>query len=354
KINQRFFEAEMRAIKATSILVSLLEIFSSLTTALVLVAGSILLYTKQSNITPGVLVLFISYQALFFQPVNRLASIYGRLQTAFASLERVILLHDRTPEVHETPNAPPLIITQGKIEFKSVYFSYKKEEPVLSDFNLTIDPKNCLAIVGETGSGKTTIVRLLSRFYELDSGEILIDDQDISKVGLDSLRKNVGVVLQEPFLYSETIRYNLTYGNEDISDEELHRYISLIGCDFIHDLPDGLNTIVGERGSRLSLGQRQLVSFVRAIIINPKILVLDEATSSVDPNIELKIQIALKELFKGRTSIVIAHRLSTIREADQIVVLDRGKIIEKGTFEELITNKGYFYEYYSLQKEIEG
>ncbi|MHA1332273.1 MAG: ABC transporter ATP-binding protein, partial [Candidatus Hodarchaeales archaeon] len=351
KINQSFFEAEMRAIKATSILVSLLEIFSSLSTALVLVAGSILLFYGYNNITPGNLVLFISYQAMFFQPVNRVAGIYGRLQTAFASLERVITLHDRKPEIQEIPGAPSLIVKEGKIEFRNVSFSYKEDEPILSDFSLIIEPKKCLAIVGETGSGKTTFVRLLSRFYEVDSGEILIDGQDISKVSLESLRKNIGIVLQEPFLYSETIRYNLTYGNDSISDEELHHYISLIGCDFIYELPDRLNTIVGERGSRLSLGQRQLVSFVRAIITNPKILVLDEATSSVDPNIELKIQKALKELFKDRTSIVIAHRLSTIREADKIVVLDMGKIVEIGTFEELLEKKGRFYAYYRLQTE---
>ena len=202
--------------------------------------------------------------------------------------------------------------------------------------------------VGETGSGKTTIISLISRLYDIQTGYILIDGQDIRNVTLPSLRKSVGVVLQEPFLFSESVRYNLCYGKE-ASDEEIKNVLKLISAEFVYDLSDGLDTKVGERGGWLSLGQRQLISFARALITNPKIILLDEATSSIDPQAELRIQRALSKMLENRTSIIIAHRLSTVRAADRIIVLDAGKIIEEGTFEELLAQKGEFYKLYKLQ-----
>lgn len=219
---------------------------------------------------------------------------------------------------------------------------------VLDDFDLSIQPNECIAIVGETGSGKTTIISLISRLYDIQKGSILIDEQDVRDVTFSSLRKSVGVVLQDPFLFSESVRYNLCYGKE-ASDEEIKKVLKIISADFVYDLADGLDTKVGERGGWLSLGQRQLISFARALITNPKIILIDEATSSIDPQAELRIQRALSKMLEDRTSIIIAHRLSTVRAADRIIVLDKGKIIEEGTFNELLAEKGEFYNLYQLQ-----
>ena len=267
----------------------------------------------------------------------------------FQLFERIVILLDTPPSVKEHIDASPLACHSGKIDLNKVAFSYDEGKSiVLDDFTLSIQPNECIAIVGETGSGKTTIVSLISRLYDIQKGSILIDGQDIKKVTQSSLRKSVGVVLQEPFLFSESIRYNLCYGKE-ISNEEIKKVLTLISADFVYDLSDGLDTNVGERGGWLSLGQRQLISFARALITNPKIILLDEATSSIDPQAELRIQRALSKMLENRTSIIIAHRLSTVRAADRIIVLDKGKIIEEGTFNELLARKGEFYSLYKLQ-----
>ena len=262
-----------------------------------------------------------------------------------------MLLLDRPISVSEKTEAEICNCENGKIILDGISFSYKeKSQKILESFNLTIKPNECLAIVGETGSGKTTIINLISRLYDVQQGRVKIDDQDVKEVTLSSLRQKIGVVMQEPVLHSESIRYNLCYGvNEEMNNEYLNSILKIVGADFVFDLPDGLDTLVGERGARLSLGQRQLIAFARALVPNPKILLLDEATSSIDPQAELKIQRAMSKMLKDRTSIIVAHRLSTVRKADRIIVLNNGQIKEEGTLNELIKLKGRFYNLYKLQ-----
>ncbi|MFX0209086.1 MAG: ABC transporter ATP-binding protein, partial [Candidatus Hodarchaeota archaeon] len=349
KHNKAFVDAHMNGIKYAGILWPLISVFSALGTVLILYFGAMMILENKAGITAGVLVLFMTYQAQFIRPITLLTNLYGTIQTSFASYERVVTLQDKESSITEMENPKELKCIEGQVEFRNVGFSYKPELPrVLNDFNLRIKPNECLAIVGETGSGKTTITRLLSRFYDYQEGQILIDDQDIRNVTLSSLRQCTGVVLQEPFLFSGSIRYNLCYGKE-IPEDELWQILNVIGATFVYDLPDGLDTEVGERGTRLSMGQRQLVAFARALVADPKVLILDEATSSIDSQAELRIQKALTRLLKNRTSIIIAHRLSTVRAADRIIVLDKGKIVEEGTFNELISLRKRFYEFYIMQ-----
>jgi len=298
KVNQEFYDATISALRSTTVLVPISASFVSIGTLLVVLFGGLIIITQQnSNLTPGILFLFISYQTLFFGPVTVLTNLYGQLQTSFTSLERIFKLQDRIPSVIDDEHAPEFDCQQGKITFKDVGFYYKEKTGyVLENFNLIIPPNQSIALVGETGSGKTTIVRLISRLYHLPIGQILIDDQDIAKVNLQSLRRQIGVVLQEPYLFSGTIRYNLTFGRGDVSEDEIFKTLSIIGADFVYSLSEGLDTNVGERGSRLSMGQRQLISFARALLIAPKILILDEATSSIDPESEMHIQLALKQM----------------------------------------------------------
>ncbi|MCY3413145.1 MAG: ABC transporter ATP-binding protein [Candidatus Heimdallarchaeota archaeon] len=326
------------------------EVFGSLMRALILLAGAMLVYYNQeSGITVGVLMIFLLYIGNMLQPLHILSSLFGQLQSALASFERIILLIDEEPSVKESDDAFDLVITDGAIEMKNVTFKYNTSESnVIEAFNLSIHPMEKLAIVGATGSGKTTLSNLISRLYEIQDGEISIDGQNIQDVTLQSLRGSVGVVLQDPVLVKESIRYNLCYG-KDVSDDELEKILKLVGAEFVFDLPEGLDTIVGERGTRFSLGQRQLLSFARALVPDPKILLLDEATSSIDPQAELRIQKAMSTMLKNRTSIIIAHRLSTVKQADRVIVLDKGKIIEEGSFSELLQQKGEFYQLYKLQ-----
>ncbi|MFX0093767.1 MAG: ABC transporter ATP-binding protein, partial [Candidatus Hodarchaeota archaeon] len=349
KYSQAFTDTHMNAISTAAVLWPLLGVFSALATVLILYFGGIMALNEESGITAGVLVLFMIYQTQFIRPVTLLTNLYGTIQTSFASYERIVTLQQTKLSIVECENAKTLNCTEGNVEFRNVGFSYKPELPrVLENFNLTIQPNECLALVGETGSGKTTIIRLLSRMYDFQEGQILIDSQDIQILTLESLRQCIGVVLQDPFLFSETIRYNLCYGKK-IPEERLWKVLNSIGATFVYDLPNSLDTVVGEKGSRLSMGQRQLVAFARALVVDPKVLILDEATSSIDPQTELRIQKALTQLLKNRTSIIIAHRLSTVRAADRIIVLDQGKIVEEGSFDELLLKKGRFYEYYQIQ-----
>ncbi|MFX0114831.1 MAG: ABC transporter ATP-binding protein [Candidatus Hodarchaeota archaeon] len=350
KHSQAFTDTHMQAMKVSAILWPFIYIFGALgTTLILLVGGSMIIHGNSDKLTAGTLVLFMAYQTQFIRPVMTLTNLYGTVQTSFASYELIVLIQDKKTSIVEAKDADRLLCATGEVEFRNIGFNYKTDTSrVLHNFNLRIRPNECLAIVGETGSGKTTIIRLLSRFYDFQEGEILIDGQNIRQVTLDSLRRCVGVVLQEPFLYSESIRYNLCY-SRDIPDKELWKILSLIGATFVFDLPNGLDSTVGERGSRLSMGQRQLIAFARALVTNPKVLILDEATSSIDPQAELRIQGALAEMLKNRTSIIIAHRLSTVRAADRIIVLDNGKIVEEGAFDELLSKKGQFYDYYQMQ-----
>ena len=349
ELNEEFYQKGLSAFRWSSILNPFYEAYTKITIIIVLFIGGTMTLKSQGGVTVGSLVLFIIYLNRFLEPLMILAGLYALIQTSFSAFDRIVTLIDTPSSITEAVDAKPLACHSGKIELNKVTFSYESGETrVLEDFSLSIQPNECIAIVGETGSGKTSIISLISRLYDIQEGSIRIDGQDIRDVTLSSLRKSVGVVLQEPFLFSESVRYNLCYG-KDASDEEIKEVLTLVSAEFAYDLSDGLDTKVGERGGWLSLGQRQLISFARALITNPKIILLDEATSSIDPQAELRIQHALSKMLENRTSIIVAHRLSTVRAADRIIVLDAGKIIEEGTFDELLTRKGEFYNLYKLQ-----
>jgi len=349
KINEEYYHKGLSAFRWSSIFNPFYQTYTKLTIVLVLFVGGSMTLQTQGVVTVGSLVLFILYLNQFLDPLMIITGLYALIQTSFSAFERIVILLDTPQSITEIIDAKPLSCHSGKIDINKVTFSYDAGETiVLDDFTLSIPPNECIAIVGETGSGKTTIISLISRLYDIQTGSIQIDGQDIRNVTLSSLRKSIGVVLQEPFLFSESVRYNLCYGKE-ASDEEIKNVLKLISAEFVYDLSDGLDTKVGERGGWLSLGQRQLISFARALITNPKIILLDEATSSIDPQAELRIQRALSKMLENRTSIIIAHRLSTVRAADRIIVLDAGKIIEEGTFDELLAQKGEFYNLYKLQ-----
>jgi ATP-binding cassette subfamily B protein len=349
KINEEYYKKGLSAFHWSAIFNPFYQTYMKLTVVIVLLVGGSLTLKTQGVLTVGSLVLFILYLNQFIDPLLIITGIYSLIQTSLSAFERIVILLDTPSSILEIVDAKALSCNKGKIDFNNVTFSYDEGETmVLDNFSLSIQPNECIAIVGETGSGKTTIISLIPRLYDIQAGSILIDDQDIRNVTFSSLRKYIGVVLQDPFLFSESVRFNLCYG-KDASNEEIKRVLNLISANFVYDLTDGLDTKVGERGGWLSLGQRQLISFARALITNPKIILLDEATSSVDPQAELKIQRALSKMLKNRTSIIIAHRLSTVRAADRIIVLDKGKIIEEGTFDELLSQKGEFYNLYKLQ-----
>lgn len=349
ELNEEYYQKGLSAFHWSSIFSPFYETYTKLTIVLVLFVGGSMTLKTQGAVTVGSLVLFILYLNSFLEPLMIIAGLYGLIQTSFSAFERIIILLDTPLLIKESIDAKPLDCYSGKIDLNKVTFSYGEGElMVLDNFDLSIQPNECIAIVGETGSGKTTIISLISRLYDIQEGSIQIDGQDIRDVTLSSLRKSVGVVLQEPFLFSESVRYNLCYGKE-ASDEEIRKVLKLISAEFVYNLSDGLDTKVGERGGWLSLGQRQLISFARALLTNPKIILLDEATSSIDPQAELHIQRALSKMLENRTSIIIAHRLSTVRAADRIIVLHAGKIIEEGTFDELLAQKGDFYNLYKLQ-----
>ncbi len=349
ELNEEFYQKGLSAFRWSSILNPFYEAYTKITIIIVLFIGGTMTLKSQGGVTVGSLVLFIIYLNRFLEPLMILAGLYALIQTSFSAFDRIVTLIDTPSSITEAVDAKPLACHSGKIELNKVTFSYESGKTrVLEDFSLSIQPNECIAIVGETGSGKTSIISLISRLYDIQEGSIRIDGQDIRDVTLSSLRKSVGVVLQEPFLFSESVRYNLCYG-KDASDEEIKEVLTLVSAEFAYDLSDGLDTKVGERGGWLSLGQRQLISFARALITNPKIILLDEATSSIDPQAELRIQHALSKMLENRTSIIVAHRLSTVRAADRIIVLDAGKIIEEGTFDELLTRKGEFYNLYKLQ-----
>jgi ATP-binding cassette subfamily B protein len=279
-----------------------------------------------------------------------ITNFYNTVQSAFAGSERIFSIMDTMPTIVDAPDAGEMPEIKGHIAFSDVTFGYVEGRPVLVHFNLEIVPGETVAIVGNTGAGKTTIANLLNRFYEVNSGLIEIDGINIRSVAQDSLRSRMGLVLQEPFLFQGTIKENIIYGRPSATDDEVIKATEDIGAKSIFEsLEHGFDTQVGERGARLSEGERQLVSFARALLADPKILVLDEATSSVDVYVEHMIQRGLKALLKGRTSIVIAHRLSTILNADRILVLDNGKIVESGTHTELMRNRGTYYSLYELQ-----
>ncbi len=304
----------------------------------------------QEKITIGTLVLFLYYMRMFFRPIQDLAEKYNIIQSALASLERIYLLMNNNELINDPYNPVIPESNDGKIEFKNVSFRYNKDEPVLENISFTVNPGQTVAIVGLTGTGKSTVISLIERFYDIKSGQILIDGVDIQKMKKAFLRGKIGLVLQDIFLFAGTIRSNITLGNDSFSDEEIFRALKTANADqLVKKLPKGLNENVMEGGKTLSTGERQLLSFARAVLINPRILILDEATSNIDPITEDLIQNAMDKITHKRTSLVVAHRFSTIQKADKILVLHKGSIHESGTHDELMREKGLYFKLSNLQ-----
>ncbi len=308
----------------------------------------------QKSISIGVIISFIQYTEMFFRPIRDLSEKYNILQTAMASSERIFQLLDTEPQVLDKEKPKGLKEIKGNIEFRNVWFAYNDEDYVLKNINFKIREGERVAFVGATGAGKSTIINLISRFYDVSKGEILIDGTDVRDYRQQDLRKNIGVVLQDVFLFSGNIGKNISLGDKNITEEKIYEAVKNTGLsDFINSLPEKINHPVNERGTTLSVGQKQLISFARALAYNPKVLILDEATSSVDTETEILIQEAIQKLISGRTSIIIAHRLSTIQSCDNIIVLHKGEIKESGTHQELIEKGGLYYKLYQLQYKDE-
>ena len=347
-INARNRDANVQAQTLTSAFTPALDILSTVALAVVLGYGgwSVL----RGTATVGLVVAFMAYVQRFYRPIRMLSALWTQFQSALAGAERIFELLDTQPEIVDEPDAEVLPPAEGRIAFEHVDFHYKPDEPVLRDVNLQAEPGQTVALVGPTGAGKTSIVSLLMRFYDVVEGSISVDGRDIRQVTHNSLRGQMGMVLQDTFLFSDTVMDNIRYGRLEASDEEVVEAAKLANADeFIRRLPEGYETKTGERGHNLSQGQRQLISIARAILADPRILILDEATSSVDTRTELLIQRALGQLLSGRTSFVIAHRLSTIRNADQVFVLDKGEIVERGTHTSLMAQRGRYHDLYMSQ-----
>lgn len=347
-LNFAHYRANERAARLSAIFFPVVDVVGSVATAMVVAYGGV--GVLGGNLTPGLVVAFVLYVDRFFAPIRDLAQRYNVFQSTMAACERIFELLDTEPDIVDAPDARTLPPIEGEVELDNVWFSYNGDEPVLRDVDLHVAPGEVVALVGETGAGKSTLVRLLGRFFEVTDGTIRIDGHDIRTVTRESLRRQMGVVLQDTYLFSGTIADNIRYGRLDATDEEVRAVAEAVGADaFIRALPEGYLTEVGENGINLSVGQRQMISFARALLANPRILILDEATGSVDTATEQQIQRALQTLMAGRTTFVIAHRLSTITNADKIVVLDNGRIVEAGTHEELLRRKGRYYHLYTMQ-----
>jgi len=341
-------DTTMRAQLMLTLLRPMLMVFSNLD--IVVIAGLGGWLALRGLVTVGVIATFVLYARRFFEPLLTLADLYNSIQSALAGAERVFDLLDQVPQVANRPNAIELTGLKGQVAFDHVDFGYVPGVPVLKDVSLVAEPGQVVALVGPTGAGKTTIVNLLSRFYDVDQGAILLDGHDIRELKQDSLRRQLGIVLQDTFLFSDTVMENIRYGRLDATDEECIVAARLANADqFIQRLPEGYQTPLSERAGTLSQGQRQLLAIARAVLSSPRILILDEATSSVDTRTEVQIQQALLNLMKGRTSFVIAHRLSTIRNADQVLVINKGRIIERGTHDSLLAQRGFYYRLYMSQ-----
>ncbi|EYE88329.1 multidrug ABC transporter ATPase [Fervidicella metallireducens AeB] len=347
-INREYFDASYHQLQIIAIFRPFIDLVYSLALAALLWFGGIRVINN--NLTFGILFAFVSYLQKFFQPINDISEKYDILQSSMASSERIFMLLDKDERIKNPDNPVSIETLKGEIEFKNVWFAYKENDWVLKDVSFKINPGEKVAFVGATGAGKTSIISLISRFYDIQKGEILIDGINIKNMNKEDLRKNVATVLQDVFLFTGDIKGNIRLNNDEISDETIISAARYVNADkFIEKLPDKYDSYVNERGTTFSQGERQLIAFARAIAFNPPILVLDEATANIDTETESLIQDALEKITENRTTIIVAHRLSTIKKADKIIVLHKGKIRETGTHEELLKREGLYYNLYQLQ-----
>ncbi|MGC8799587.1 ABC transporter ATP-binding protein [Chloroflexus sp.] len=355
RVNAANRDASIRAASFTSALNPVLEALGYVAIAIVVVTGSLSALRNAplfgtTVISLGTVFAFIQYVQRFNQPIQQIATLWTNVQNAIAGGERIFGLLDVQPDLVDARNARPLPPIKGRVVFNHVWAEYKPGEPVLRDITFVTEPGQTVAIVGPTGAGKTTLVNLIPRFYDVSAGCVTIDGYDVREVTAASLRAQIGIVLQDTFLFADTVMNNIRYGRLEASDEEVIAAAKLVGAhEFIERLPEGYQTILGERGTGLSQGQRQLIAIARAALANPRILILDEATSSVDTRTERIIQRAFDQMLSGRTSFVIAHRLSTIRNADLVLMIQNGQIVERGTHHELIARRGAYYDLYRQQ-----
>lgn len=347
KINRRLTKSSIKAQIASGFMGPLNNFINNLTYLIIAVAGGILIL--RGDISVGIVFTFVLYMRNFTRPINEILNIFNTIQSALAGAERVFEVMDAKPEI-DNEDAKDVSVLKGRIVIKNMDFSYDKDKKILKNASIDVKEGQTVAIVGPTGAGKTTIINLLTKFYDIDSGEILIDGENIDNITRKSLRKNIAMVLQDTFLFSETVMENIRYGRLDATDDDVIKAAKLANIHhFIKQMPEGYDTLLSDGGSNLSQGQRQLLAIARAILSNSSILILDEATSSIDTRTEVAIQNAMLNLMKGRTTFVIAHRLSTIRNADQILVLNDGEIIERGTHEILLARNGFYANLYNSQ-----
>lgn len=346
QLSTSYRKAWMKHVKSNFILWPIIEIISTMGIVVLYFSG--IFWVK--GITVGVLIAFISYIWRFWQPITNMGNFYNAMISAMAYLERIFETIDEEPDIANLPGAFNMPLVRGNVEFKNVSFSYDQGNKILENINFKVDTGSTIALVGPTGAGKTTIINLLSRFYDVQEGEVLIDGINIKNVLLESLRTQMGVMLQDTFLFSGTIMSNIKYARPGATDEEaIEAAKTVCAHEFILNLQKGYDTEINERGTRLSIGERQLISFARALLADPRILILDEATSSIDTKTEIALQAGLQRLLEGRTSFIIAHRLSTIKNADCIMYIDEGSIVERGTHDELLEMHGHYYKLYNSQ-----